>query len=149
MTKQIMPFLVYGTILMLGLAACEITGGELTKGPSTPSTGITEQLNALATPYAQEPAAGICTSFEGQMVKVIINQDIPDPRCAKVRADQKLMVVNHTQDTLQISIGRFTASLESGKETIIDTPFGEYLEVGVHQLQVSPCCGPELWLEKK
>jgi hypothetical protein len=83
------------------------------------------------------------------MIVVTLNPDIPDPRCTKVRSDQKLTVINHTQNTLQISIGRFTASLEPGKESIIDTPFGEYLAPGVHQLQVSPCCGPELWLEEK
>ena len=79
---------------------------------------------------------------------VTINPDIPDPRCSKVRADQELTVINNTQNTLEVSIGSFRASLEPGSETIFDTPFGEYLEPGVHQLLVSPCCGPELWLEE-
>ena len=80
------------------------------------------------------------------MVIVTLNPDIPDPRCAIVTADQTLTVINHTQNTLQIAIGRFTSSLAAGEQTTIDTPFGEYLAPGVHQLQVSPCCGPELWL---
>jgi hypothetical protein len=81
------------------------------------------------------------------MVKVTLNPDMPDPRCSIVRPDQKLSVINKTQNTLEVSIGKFTASLEPGAEILFDTPFGEYLAPGVHQLLVLPCCGPELWLE--
>jgi len=81
------------------------------------------------------------------MVKVTLNPDMPDPRCSIVRPDQKLSVINKTQNTLEVSIGRFSASLEPGAEILFDTPFGEYLAPGVHQLLVLPCCGPELWLE--
>jgi hypothetical protein len=48
---------------------------------------------------------------------------------------------------LLVTIGRYAASVEPGEKTIFATPFGEYLAPGVHQLQVSPCCGAELWLE--
>jgi hypothetical protein len=81
------------------------------------------------------------------VVTVTINPDIPDPRCTKVRPDQTLAVLNNTQDELQVTIGRFSATLKAGEKTTFDTPFGEYLEPGVDQLQVSPCCGAELWLE--
>jgi hypothetical protein len=148
MNRWVNPILVLGMILIAGLTACQRAGGEPTQAAPTPTIRITSQPNTLATPYAQQLAAGICASFEGEMVKVTLNPDIPDPRCTKVRADQKLTVVYQTQDTLQISIGRFTASLGPGKETTFDTSFGEYLEAGVHQLQVSPCCGAELWLEE-
>ena len=39
--------------------------------------------------------------------------------------------------------------LEPVAENIFDTLFGEFLAPRVHQLQVSHCCGLELWLEKK
>ena len=136
-------------VLMLGLAGCASAGIEATVEIPTPTIANTTQAYPLATPYAQLPAAGICASFEGEMVVVSINPDVPDPRCAKVRVDQKLTVVNRTENTLEVSIGAFKASLEPGAETTFDTPFGEYLAVGVHQLQVSPCCGSELWLEGK
>jgi hypothetical protein len=148
MTKRIKPIVVLGMILVIGLAACEGAEAKLTPAVSSSTSAATTQPNTLATPYAQQPAAGICASFEGEMVVVTINPDIPDPRCSKVRPDQELTVINNTQNTLEVSIGRFRASLEPGAETIFDTPFGEYLEPGVHQLQVSPCCGPELWLEE-
>lgn len=149
MRSRIKTILVIGMVLVVGQAACKRVDIKATTMPATPTVSITPQTNILATPYAQQPAAGICASFEGEMIVVTLNPDIPDPRCTKVRADQKLTIINHTQITLQISIGRFSASLEPGKESIIDTPFGEYLAPGVHQLQVSPCCGPELWLEEK
>jgi hypothetical protein len=136
-------------VLLLGLSGCASTGIEATADIPTPTIASTTQAYPLATPYAQLPAAGICASFEGEMVVVSINPDVPDPRCAKVRADQKLTVVNRTENTLEVSIGTFKASLEPGAEATFDTPFGDYLAVGVHQLQVSPCCGSELWLEGK
>jgi len=147
MTRQIKPTLVLGMILILGVSACKNANVESNSVPLTPTIAITTPSHILATPYAQEPAAGICASFEGEMVVVTLNPDVPDPRCSKVRPDQKLSVINKTQNTLEVSIGRFTASLEPGAETKFDTPFGEYLAPGVHQLLVSPCCGPELWLE--
>jgi hypothetical protein len=132
--------------IMLGLSACGSARTE--PNPTiTASSTATNEPSPLATPYAQSPAAGICASFEGEIVKVTLNPDIPDPRCSKVRANQKLEVANHTQNTLQVSIGSFEASLEPGAEVLFDIPFGDYLETGVHQLQVDPCCGAELWLE--
>jgi hypothetical protein len=104
---------------------------------------------ALATPYAQQPAAGICASPEGETVVITLNADVPDPRCSKVRADQKLMVINNTQSELLVSIGNYKETLAPGGEFTVDQPFGEYLAPEVHQLSVTPCCGAEIWLEEK
>jgi hypothetical protein len=128
------------------LAACG-TNQVVATMPIAPSITPTNEPAGLATAYAQSPAAGICASIEGEMVVVTLNPDIPDPRCSKVKANQKLEVINQTQNTLEVSIGNFHTSLEPGAEVVFDTPFGDYLEIGVHQLQVKPCCGPELWLE--
>ena len=100
----------------------------------------------LATPVSQEPAAGICASFDGEMVEIRINADIPDPRCARVTPGQRLKVINATSGQVQVHIGPYNAAIEPGDEHIFDIPFGEYLAPGVHHLQVQPCCGPELWL---
>jgi hypothetical protein len=88
----------------------------------------------------------MCANPEGETVVVNLYADIPDPRCSQVRPNQMLTVANQTQDTLEVSIGRFATSLEPGDEFNIGTPFGEYLAPGVHQLQVVPCCGAEIWL---
>lgn len=146
--KRFMTALLLGMVVVLGLAGCKAAGGKATQAKPTPTILVSTQAEPLATPHAQEPAAGICASPEGEIVKVILNSDMPDPRCTIVSADQKLDVVNHTQSVLEVSIGRFTATLEPGVDTLFDTPFGEYLAPGVHQVQVSPCCGAELWLKE-
>jgi hypothetical protein len=103
----------------------------------------------LATPYAQEPAAGICGEFEGSLVSVSLRPDVPDPRCVRVRPDQHLSVKNETDQTLQVSLAGFHAELAPGQEITFETPFGEYLAPGVHQLITSaPPGGSEIWLIK-
>jgi hypothetical protein len=150
MKRYIRSFVMLGIVMILGLTACRRTVVKVTVvTPPAPTPTTSPKSFPLATPYAQEPAAGICASFEGQMVTVSINPDIPDPRCSKIQADQKLTIINRTQNSMEVSIGRFTDRIEPGAQTIIDTPFGEYLAPGIHQLKVSPCCGAELWLEGK
>jgi hypothetical protein len=148
MTKKKTSF-AFIIILVLYLSACTCFGIEVIAAMPTPTIVRPTPTYLLATPYAQSPAAGLCASFEGETVVVSIYPDIPDPRCVKVRADQKLTVVNRTQNTLEVSLGSFTASLDPNAESSSDTPFGEYLAPGVHQLQVTPCCSPELILEGK
>jgi len=145
--RLIRPSLMLGMMLILGVSACNSAGAKPTSVTPTPTLAATPQSHTLATPYAQQPAAGICASFEGEVVTVTLYPDVPDPRCSKVRPDQKLSVINKTKNTLEVTIGSFTVSLEPGAETLFDTPFGEYLAPGVHQVLVSPCCGAELWLE--
>jgi hypothetical protein len=135
-------------ILMLSLSACTNLRTEVTVARPTAIRTSTAQTYPQATPVLLEPAAGICASFEGEAVIINIYPDIPDPRCAKANAEQKLTVINQTEDTLQVSIGIFKASLQPGVEYTFDVPFGDYLEPGVHLVQVSPCCSPELWLER-
>jgi hypothetical protein len=64
-----------------------------------------------------------------------------------VQADQRLRVVNDQEDSLEVALGRLTATIEPGASVTFDTPFGELLMEGVHHLQVDPCCGGSLWLK--
>jgi hypothetical protein len=80
-------------------------------------------------------------------VTISINPDTPDPRCTVVRPDQTLKVINRRGEPIVVTIGNFQARLEAGGEAVLATPFGDYLAVGVHRLEVSPCCGAELWLK--
>ena len=105
------------------------------------------EFPALATPVADSPAAGICAEFEGKVVKVTIHPDIPDPRCSLIQPDQILEVVNAQQETLTVSIGRLAAEIAPDERYLFDLPFGEYLALGVHRIEVQPCCGAELWLQ--
>lgn len=148
MAKYNKPMKVSMIYLMLFLSACTGVDIKVTAEVPTSTILIPTPTYLLATPYALSPAAGICASFEGDTVVVNVYPDIPDPRCIKVRADQRLSVVNRTQNTLEISLGIYKASLTPGAETTFDAPFGTYLATGVHQIQVSPCCGPELFMEE-
>jgi len=130
------------------LASTPSTAAPRSSTPEpTLTTAASTATTELATPVSQEPAAGICGSVDGAVVEFRIEPGIPDPRCARVRPDQHLKVVNKTDGPLDLMIGTYSSHLEPGGETVIDAPFGDYLAPGVHLLQVLPCCGPELWLE--
>ena len=102
----------------------------------------------VATPLPQLPAAGICMETAGQLVVITIYPDIPSPRCAVIRPDQILKLINGTQGSLHVSLVTLQADLAPGEEYTFDVPFGEYLPApGVYSVQVLPCCGPELWLK--
>ena len=139
--------LISAMLMFLLLTSCVQPASSPTASTPLPSPASSPSPHALATPYASEPAAGICASFEGEVVTVKINIDTSDPRCTRVRADQELTVVNQTLTALQVSLGSFNTSLLPGADYSITVPFGDYLAPGVHQLQVSPCCSAELWLE--
>jgi hypothetical protein len=152
MMKQFFAVLIIGVLLLSLILLSTLAANEIRK----PTQTLTPQVvistlyppPRIATAYAQEPAAGICASFDGEMVVVNIYPDIPDPRCSKVRADQHLTIVNNTQNNVEALIGSsFEADLAPGEKTVIHYPFSDYLYPGVHQVQVTPCCGFELWLE--
>lgn len=129
------------------LPACGAPALDRTPGAPTLAAVPDESSSSyLATPMSMEPAAGICGGTEAALLEVTIYPDIPDPRCAVIRPDQRLAVTNATSVTLQVTIGLFEATIEPGGEHVFDAPFGTYLAPGVHQLQVLPCCGPAFWL---
>jgi hypothetical protein len=123
-------------LLSAALAACAAGNASPTAEPVP-----------LASPVSQEPAAGICGATEAAEVTITIYSDIPDPRCAIVRPEQRLKIVNGTANVLRVSLASFQAEIEPGAEYAFDLPLGEFLAPGVHLVQVLPCCGPELWLK--
>jgi hypothetical protein len=109
---------------------------------------VEQESTALATPVAEFPAAGICPEVDGSIVTMIIRPDIPDPRCMIIQPDQRLRVVNDREITLEVALGRLTATLDPGESVTFDVPFGDLLLAGVHPLLVDPCCGGSLWLQE-
>jgi hypothetical protein len=159
MTSSFKFILVHALGVFL-LAACRSIEGEPQNHLASPSPipsanpEATTQTNVapsqvpdLATPVASQPAAGICGGFEGALVVITIYPDIPDPRCTIITPDQILKVVNSREETLQVSIANFEATIEPGGERIFNLPFGQYLAPGVHNVEVLPCCGAALWLQ--
>jgi hypothetical protein len=141
--KHTDKYLFMVLLMLIGL----LVSCSLRRPPeATPEPAPASVSPVLATPAAQSPAAGICAEFDGENVTITINPDIPDPRCVSIRPDQKLMVVNHRGEPIQVRIGNFEVSLPNGGEQFFDLPFGQYLAPGVHQMLVTPCCGAELVL---
>lgn len=142
-------------MLMIGISlAC--SGQANSSGQAAPDSQEDTIQNSdqpplpdLATPVADNPAAGICAEFDAETVTVTIHPDIPDPRCSLIKPEQKLEVVNARQETLYVAIGRLAAEIAPGESYLFDLPFGEYLAPGVHRIEVQPCCGAELWLQRQ
>ena len=110
------------------------------------SPAATNAVPELATPYALQPAAGICGQAEGQSVEIILEPGIPNPRCVQVIPSQFLMVTNRTGQFIAIGLGDERTGLGPGQSFSFDRPMGEMLALGVHQLYVDPCCGGEIVL---
>jgi hypothetical protein len=138
------------------LTACRPSESSSQSPSASPSAGSTtfpekvtppSQTANLATPVSQEPAVGICSEFEGGLAVITVYPDISYPRCAIIKPDQMLKVVNSRQETLRASIANMTAGIDPDGEHLFNMPFGQYLAPGVHLVQVKPCCGASLWLK--
>ncbi len=152
-------FVVWIVVGMLLVGACVVPDSQSVSSTSTNSpTSITVEVAGatatisspaeLATPYAEVPTAGICAGpLSEDVANVAIWPDVPDPRCLKITPQQRLQVLNQTQETVQIQLGHFEATLQPGEAYLLDSPLGSYLAPGVHLMQAAPYSGPELWLE--
>jgi hypothetical protein len=106
-------------------------------------------------PDATAPAAGSCSRVGGSQVLVLINPDVPAPRCVIVAAGQHLAVRNNTgelgQPARKVTL-RWAdyppRTLAPGSLTSYPHRFDSYLMPGVHRLQASVYgqSGAEIWL---
>lgn len=138
--------ILFAMFVLALVTACGWFGGETM--PIEEGITVTDAPAYRATPVAESPAAGICGAWEGDVVTFTIYPDIPDPRCGQALPGQKLRVVNGREEVIRASIGLFAADIEPGGEYLFDEPLGNYLMPGVHVVQISPCCSPELWLKE-
>jgi hypothetical protein len=125
------------------LAPTRIGGGSMTSivGPTA------VLIPPLATPVSDTPAAGICAEAQSPIAEMTMRPHVPAPRCLRVRADQRLRVVNSLETGVKISLGRESAALKAGGEYVFELPFGELVMPGVHILQASQCCAGSIWLQ--
>lgn len=101
----------------------------------------------LATPISEAPAAGICAESEEAAIRIVIQPDMPSPRCVKVFPAQHLIVLNETEMSYTMSLGSLEAEVGPGEEYTFDVEFGKFLLPGVHRLELSdPPGGAEIWL---
>jgi hypothetical protein len=122
-------------------------GVVATVPPQTTTAAPTTTPTTLEPPDASNPAAGTCLSTTGGVVTVTIGSpdNVPNPRCAMVHADQRVGVVNVGATAANITIGRhFMARVPAhGGYTFTDA-VGGYLAPGVHYLKFSPLSHAEI-----
>ena len=79
------------TMVVFLLSACRATGGGVSQTTSSQAGPTSTPTLVLATPYAQEPAAGICASFDGEIVTVTLNLmclNRAAPKCVPIRRSE-------------------------------------------------------------
>lgn len=110
-------------------------------------TPTDEMVAEKPTPFADGPVAGACASFPGLIVSISIQPDVPSPRCTKVTGDQRLRVINETDQVQKVSLGAFDVQLDPGKEATSQATFAEMLNPGDYLLSISGFAGSaEIWL---
>lgn len=104
--------------------------------------------HALATPDSTLPAAGTCELQSGAVATIVLNSDVPQPRCIQVFGGQRLQVVNGTSAGITVTFDSSDYPLEPGAKLTLDPPFGLMWQPGVHLLHTSLYgdSGPEIWL---
>jgi hypothetical protein len=136
-------FVITAAAVMLFPAGCA------PKAVKTPAATATVDAYR-ATPEADSPAAGICASFAEATIRIAIRawtDNIPDPRCIKVRADQNLTLHNSAPQAITFQLGKYHAVIEPGASYTIELAFGYYLAPGVHSLHIQPYGGPEIFFD--
>lgn len=116
--------------------------------------GHLRQPGGLVPADSQGPAAGACGTANGTVIVIGIYPDTPEPRCAQVRADQRLEVTNDTNkfgqagNPITVTFADFPPRhLNVGQSTLFDRPFGDYLETGDHIVHVDGAAGAEVWFK--
>jgi hypothetical protein len=146
---------------VLLLAACQPNPATVVMSDLTPTAKASSEIDAttptettsepmpLATPLSDSPAAGICDFYPGELVTFEIYPDIPSPRCARATPEQRLKIVNRTEQELTMWIGSYEFALLPDQEKVIDAELRSFLAPGVHQISITAYSGgggPELWL---
>lgn len=143
-----------GTTVPDPVSETETTGDPTGPQPSAPAPGpapsstTTTSPPDLRPPDSQQPAAGTCSEASQAAVEIVLNPDVPAPRCAKVGPGQTLSVRNATDQEVHVTFAGRSATIAPGGIGAFDQPFGDYLQPGVHRLTASlyGSSGAEIWL---
>ena len=107
-------------------------------------------VQPLDSPDSMLPTAGICgDALPGETAIIRLNVDTPNPRCAKVTANQRLHVTNLTDSPVTVVLMGVDYEIAQGAGTTFAPMFGDIWEPGVHVLHTSAYGdggGPEIWL---
>jgi len=105
---------------------------------------------------SQTPAAGSCGPATGGTTDIILNPDVPSPRCTTVKDTDHLKVTNHFDVHVTVDDGGGGFDLAPSESYTAVKAIGGYWEPGVHRLKISNAdthavlyggSGPEVWLQ--
>jgi hypothetical protein len=142
--REKIDFRTFMAVTVLLLAGCSPAAATSVASPAA----TVEEYRA--TPEADFPAAGICASFTEETIRVEIRDwtdNVPDPRCIQVRAEQNLVIRNSAPEAITFALGKYHSMIEPGASYTIRPAFGEYLLPGAHSLHIEPYGGPEIYFE--
>jgi hypothetical protein len=111
---------------------------------SSKTTVTTQPVSTTTTtpreqPESDSPAAGICDGSEGAVgIVEIPSFDEIVPRCLVIHHDQRLRLLNHTDDQFWARLGRhFSARVSPHGTYEFSEPVGRYLLPGVYTLRLA------------
>lgn len=110
--------------------------------PATPPDTLHE-------PIATVPAAGVCLGRpeDIEIVAMVLRPDVPQPRCLEVHGSQRLRIVNERAGAVQLVFAAFELDIPAGQGRLLELPFEEYLEPGIHVVTVDGAPFGEVWLK--
>jgi hypothetical protein len=83
------------------------------------------------------------------MVSIRLNIDVPNPRCTKISPDQKLTLINATDQKISLNYFSYQSQIPVGGSYTFPQAAGLFLAPGVHRITTSlySGSGPEVWLQ--
>lgn len=149
---QILIWIVVGALIVAIAGGAYYLGKSTTPKPSpTPvvnsqthkPTSIPTQ-NSLKPADSQTPASGICAGPTSNVIVTVTFglDNVSQPRCTKVTSNQKLKIINNSNQTISGKAGQYTINIQPNHSQNIDATFGLYLAPGVHKI-----AGAEIWLQ--
>lgn len=110
-----------------------------------------QPVNKVALIPADEttPAAGTCAQVQGKEVMIILNPDIPSPRCVIVSSEMNLSLINNTNTPITLDYGIYKSTIQPKSGYSFPGTIGSIFAPGVHRIMTSLYAGsgPEVWLK--
>jgi hypothetical protein len=151
--------------LILGLyfmaIACTSQTASPQSSPATRATSSSSAATATQASYSLPPgvkaapefvgpgAAGVCTTEKEPVVTVVLEGDVPNPRCTVIHGSQQLRVENHVTQTVHATLGPLAMVLPPGSSLTIKEKFDTFLRPGGHTMKadIYASSGTEFRLE--
>jgi hypothetical protein len=128
---------------------------KTTKAPTT--TTNAGDPPGLVPADSQTPVAGSCSNSYNGIAEIVLNPDVPSPRCMIVKDTDHLRVENNFEFEVTVSDGSGTLfTLKPGANDTGMKAIGGYWATGVHRLKITNTAtkavlygggGPEVWLK--